>query len=309
MSPPSSKFPSAAAACLLVLAACATSSRAWAQACCAGGSAVTPARLELHEDFLAGVELHAGDVLGSYDVGGHAIREPAGTSELDFEQDLFGAARVFRRGQVALLVPFIETRRSVPPLQGGTHLGGGIGDITLSGRYDFIGAGESLYVPGIAVLAGVTAPTGISPEQATQPLAVDATGTGTWQINGALAFEQTYGPWLLNATGILAVRTPSDGEMLAPQVTLLAATAYTFPNDAALAVSVSYAFEGEATSGGAPVPDSAKRLTTVTVSGLYPVTDAWRLLGGLFLEPPVSQLGSNQPASAGLTLTVIRSWS
>jgi hypothetical protein len=308
MSRPSSKFLEVAAA-LSALAVTTTSGRAWAQACCAGGSAVTPARLELHEDFLVGTQLHAADVIGSYDVGGSYLGPQAGTSELDFEEDLFAAARILRRGQVALLVPLIETRRAVPPLQGGAHFGGGIGDVNLSGRYDFVGAGESLYIPGIALLAGVTAPTGTSPEQATQPLEVDATGIGAWQINGALALEQTYGPWLVNATGILAVRTPRYGEMLAPQVTLLAATAYTMPSDAAIALSVSYAFEGDATAGGAPVPDSAKRLTTVTLSGLYPVTDAWRLLGGLFLEPPLSQFGSNQPASSGLTFTVIRSWS
>lgn len=164
-------------------------------------------------------------------------------------------------------------------------------------------------MPGIALLAGVTAPTGTSPEQSTQPLEVDATGLGAWQINGALALEQVYGPWLVNATAILAVRTPRYGETLAPQLTLLAAAAYTLPSDAALALSASYAFEGDATAGGTSVPESAKRLTTFTLSGLYPVTDAWRVLGGLFLEPPVAQFGSNQPASGGLTLTVIRSWS
>ena len=308
MSRPSSKFRSAVGA-FLVLAATMISARARAQACCAGGSAITPARLELHEDFLVGIELHAGDVIGSYDVGGNDLKLPAGTSELDFEEDLFAAARVLRRGQVALLVPFDETRRSVPPGVGGTHLGGGIGDVNASARYDFIGAGESLYIPGIALLAGVTVPTGTSPEQATQPLEVDATGIGAWQINGALALEQTFGPWLVNATGILAVRTPRYGELLAPQLTLLASGAYTFPDDAAIALSASYAFEGAATSNGAAVPDSAKRLTTVTLSALYPVTDAWRLLGGLYLDPPLSQLGSNQPALAGITFTVIRSWS
>lgn len=71
----------------------------------------------------------------------------------------------------------------------------------------------------------------------------------------------------------------------------------------------SHAADGDATASGASVPNSAKSLTTVTLSGLYPVTDMWHLLGGFFLEPPVSQLGSNQPAAVGITLTVIRSWS
>ncbi len=132
---------------------------------------------------------------------------------------------------------------------------------------------------------------------------------GVFQANGALAVEQTFGPWLFNATGLLAVRTARSGEQLAPQVTLLAATAYTLPNDAALVLSASYAFEGEATLAGASLPASSKRVTVVSLSGLWPVTDAWRLLGGLYLDPPIDGLGSNQPAVGGLTLTVIRSWS
>ena len=54
---------------------------------------------------------------------------------------------------------------------------------------------------------------------------------------------------------------------------------------------------------------SSKRVTVLTLSGLLPLTDAWRLLGGLYLDPPLGGLGSNQPAVGGLTLTVIRSWS
>jgi hypothetical protein len=72
---------------------------------------VTPARLELHEDALAGALLRVGGVHGSYDTAGRYIASPSGDTEVDFEEDLFGAIRVLRRGQVALLVPLIETRR------------------------------------------------------------------------------------------------------------------------------------------------------------------------------------------------------
>lgn len=255
-----------------------------------------------------GAELKAGTVLGTYDPSGRFLGSPRGVTEGDFEEDLFGAVRVLRRGQVALLVPFVETQRQ-DPTDGG-HVGGGIGDVNLSARYDVILAGESHLVPGVALLAGVTFPTGRPPELASPPLAVDATGTGAFQGNVALAIEQTYGPWLLNATGLLAVRSARFGEQLAPQGTLLAAAAYTLPSDVAVALSASYAFEGEATfSDGMSAAGSSKRLTVVTLSGFWPVTDTWRLLGGVYLDPPVDRLGSNQPAAGGLTFTVIRSWS
>ncbi len=307
MRPPRSTFRSGGAL-LAAVAVCAFPARARAQACCAGGSVVTPGRLELHEDALVGAQLRAGTDLGSYDVSGHYVSSPPGATEFDFEQDLFGAVRVLPRGQVALLVPLVETQRQTRT--DGGHFGGGLGDINASVRYDFLLAGESKYVPGIALLAGLTLPTGTAPESATADLLVDATGIGAWQANVALALEQLYGPWLFNATGMVAKRTSRFGETLGTQVTFLAAGVYTFPSDLALSLSASYAFEGDATaSGGVDVPDSAKHLTTFTLSGLVPLDDKWRLLGGIFVEPPLTGFGSNQPSISGLTLTIIRSWS
>lgn len=295
-------------ALLIVTAISAVPARARAQACCAGGSAVTPARLEPHEEALVGAQLRAGGVPGSYDSSGRFTGNPSGASEFDFEQDLFGALRVLRRGQVALLVPLVETQRQTQ--RDGGHLGGGIGDVNGSVRYDFVSAGESRYVPGIALLAGVTLPTGKAPESATAPLAVDATGIGAWQVNGALAVEQIFGPWLVNATGIVAKRTPRFGQTLGTQVTVLAAGAYTFENDAAIALSASYAFEGDATgSDGVTVPESSRHITTLTLSLLWPLGDWWRVFGGIYVEPPVQGFGSNQPSVSGFTFTVIRSWS
>src|SRR5580692_10556922 len=123
---PSSRCSSAVT---LVVAAAAASvpARASAQACCAGGSAITPGRLQLHEDALVGAELKAGAVLGTYDPSGRFLGSPAGDTEGDFEEDLFAAVRVLRRGQIALLVPVVETQRQ-DPTDGG-RFGGGLGDI------------------------------------------------------------------------------------------------------------------------------------------------------------------------------------
>jgi hypothetical protein len=313
----SGRVGSEAACVLAALATVLAAPNARAQACCAGGSAITPARLTMHDDALVGVQARASRVLGSYDVAGRYSPEAGGASELDLEQDLFAALRFVRRAQAALLVPLVETRRATPGRQ---QLGGGVGDVNLSARYDFVDAGESRYVPGVALLGGVTLPTGRATEDAAPPLQADATGIGAYQLNAALALEQIYGPWLVNATAIVAKRTAHAGETLGTQVTLLAAGAYTFDDDSAIALSMSYAFEGDATcsegsvlcppggGGGADVADSGKAVTTFTLSGLWPLSDTWRVLAGISLTPPLDGLGHNQPATDGVSLTVIRSW-
>jgi hypothetical protein len=288
------------------IAAFLSPATAGAQACCAGGSVVTPGRLELHEEALIGVQPKAAMVLGSWQSGRYVASQP-GTTEGDFEEDVFAALRVLRRGQVALLVPFVQTQRQDP--RDGAYFGGGIGDVNLSARYDILVAGQAQYVPGVALLAGLTLPTGKPPEFASPPLAVDATGIGAVQGTGGLALEQIFGSWLVDASGFVAVRSARFGEQLAPQGTLLVATAYTLPDDIALALSVSYTFEGDARyDNGTPVSSSSRRATLVTFSGLWPWSDTWRLLGGLYINPPVDALGNNLPVAGGIAVTVIRSW-
>jgi hypothetical protein len=287
------------------------SARAGAQACCAGTGALTPGRLSLHEDALIGTQVRAATVLGSFDDGAHYTgAASSGTSELDFEQDLFAALRVLRRGQVALLVPFVETRRAE---QGFTDFGGGIGDVNLSGRYDFILAGQSRWLPGIGVLVGITAPTGTPPDKAHNLLATDATGVGAWQANGGLAIEQIYGQWLFNVTQLVAWRAPRTAqgvdEALAPQWVTLVGAAYTFHDEASVALFGSYTLEGEATVNGSLAIASSRRVALVTLSAAHPLSDRWRLQGGIFTNPPLSGLGRNQTATAGITFTLIWSWS
>jgi hypothetical protein len=309
---------------LLVSAGIARVARA--QACCAGSGVLTPGRLALHEDVLVGTELHASAVLGSYDPGGSYAAQPSGNQEYDFEEDLFAAVRVFRRGQVALLIPFDETWRKEPDLMpsgvltSASAFGGGIGDMNLSLRYDFLLAGESRFVPGIALLAGLTAPTGRPPSSPNAgTFAVDATGTGAWQGNFGLALEQTFGHWLFNVSELLAWRAPftepgtggapSIDEALAPQWITLAGGGYVFNNEAAVALFGSYSIEGNPSINGTTQTNGGKRALVLSVSGAYPVRENLRLQASLFSNPPFSGLGAGQTATAGLTFTLIWSWS
>ena len=261
-----------------------------------------------------GAQLKGAFMYGSFDQLGDYHAPSSESSEQNYEQDLFGSLRLNTHAQISALVPFIETHRSVPGL---SQTGGGIGDINLNARYDFTFAGASRIVPGIGLLAGLTLPTGRAPDSPDAgPLAAGATGTGAFQGNLALAFEQLYGPWLLNLTGAAALRSArtvssassSVRSQLAPQWTLLAALAYVFRDDRALALSASYATEGDSELNGERVPDSGHRLTTLTVGGVWPTSDHLRLQGSLFWNPPIDGSSLNQPALLGASATMVYAW-
>lgn len=296
---------------VLVVLGLSAPETAWGQACCAGAGAVTPGRLALHEDALVGLQLRAAHVFGSFDARARYVPSSAGVSEQNFGQDLMASVRLpfAPRLQLTGLVPFVETRRAAG---GASDFGGGLGDVNLSARYDFFQAGRARYVPGIALLAGVTFPTGTSPESASPPLAVDATGTGAFQGNVGLAVEQTFGPWLVTAYGLVAKRATrtihETTSSLGAQWTALLAVAYTLRGDYAVAVSASYTVEGEAELDAVSVPGSSRRIPTVGLFGVVPFSDSFRLQGGPSITPPLDHLGKNQVATAALAVTAVYAW-
>jgi hypothetical protein len=262
----------------------------------------------MHEQALVGVQLLGSLGLGTFDAKGSYARQPAGSSDLELEQDLFGALRVFKNAQVALLVPFLEARRTD---RSGSEFGGGLGDIAFSARYDFFLAGRSRYLPGIALTAGMALPTGTAPEDASR-LGTNATGLGVVQGSFALSLEQTFGDWLVSLIGLVALRADRTvagmTSSLAPQWAGIAGVAYTFKQGASLGFALQYSAEGDATFGGVTQPDSARRRTLLTLSGFWPLTDAWHLRGSLNWDPPIDSLGMNQLQNTGAALTVVYAW-
>lgn len=289
---------------------CALPSRALAQACCSGAGAITPARLAPHEDSLAGVQTRGSLVFGSFDSHASYAGNAPGSGEVDLEQDLIGAVRVHPRAQLSLLLPIVETWRTTRSTGG--EAGGGAGDVNVGGRFEVTMAGRSRTIPGVAVLVGTTIPTGRAPDAATHTLATDATGVGAFQGNVGLALEQTAGGFVFDLSEIVAMRTSRTvgtlDETLGPQFLTLLAAGYSFSNDAATALIVSYTEELEATINGARAAGSSRRTVQVSATGSYPLSDSLRLQGGVTFIPPLEPLGRNQPASVGVSLTLLRSW-
>lgn len=273
--------------------------QAHGQACCATGSGLSPARLGLHENYGLGVTLRAAWIYGRFGASKQYQPAAAGTREIGFEQDLFGAIRWLERGQFAVLLPIVQTYRKS---HSEVSTGAGVGDVNLAARYDFIWGGRYRSVPGLALLVGLTLPTGTPPEQSTRPLATDATGRGLFQANVGVALEKLLGPTITSIAGIVAWRNRAEFRNVsvtaAPELRVLGTFAYVFPGEQSLGLFGSYATEGNSRINGVVAQGTARRELLVGAFSTIPIGDSFRLRFGLALHPPLDGIGRNQPAAA-----------
>ena len=263
MTPRSRPFRFREAAIALLLGAVAACPRqAAAQACCAGGAVVTPSRLALHEDFAVGMQLRARTNPGSFDAGGHYATS-SGVEQI-FEQDVAVSARLGAKGQIGLLMPTVQTHRDAGALD---DWGGGLGDASLTGRYDVLLPTQALDWPGLGVLAAATLPTGTPPDRASHPLAADATGAGTYDVTLGVDVAKVTGHVYAALDGWLThrfARTLSVGnampltEAFSVRWTLMGVVDYVFDSEAALGLYVSTFNEGPGTINGVRDPTTQR---------------------------------------------------
>lgn len=296
-----------AAVLITVLAAFPAPARA--QSCCVGTGLVTPARLRVFEERALGIQTRVRSVLGNFGEGGSYAATGDGRRELSFQQDLFGAMRFGRRFQAALLVPFVTTNRETPTVSG---WGSGIGDVATNARYDFILAGERGAWPGIALLAGLALPTGRPMDEASDPLATTAPGTGSVEGNLGLGLELVRGHAFLAATGWVAKRssrTVQDLEQsFALRTTALLTGGYTFSSETTLGAFLHAVRQGDARDQRGTIAGSATALVTTGVAASIPFWDAWRVQGSVFSDLPISGFGRNLSAGVGGTASLLRFW-
>ena len=288
---------------------CCWASPTFAQPCCAGASVLTPARLTPLDDALLGLQARGSRIHGSFDPSGHYLSAPAGAAEVDLEQDLIGTVRVLDRGQLGVSIPILQTYRAAGNL---SEIGGGLGDIALSGRYDLFLAGEHRFIPGIALLAGVVFPSGKPLESASLPLGSDATGAGAFQGTLGLAFEQIWGHLFANLTALAQQSAPrhvgSVSETLGLQVTASVAGGYVFDSGGALALTLVEMRSADAIQNGARLADSGRARTLLGVAGAFPLGARWRIQGSVIGDLPFQDLGKNEPAGLGMSVLLMRTW-
>jgi hypothetical protein len=187
-----------------------------------------------------------------------------------------------------------------------------MGDLALGARYDFTEAGESLRIPGFALLAGARFPTGRPPERAALPLATDATGAGMVQLSGGAAVEQTFGHVLVQLAGMVTCRAPRHAHDLrvqdAVELGASGAFGYVFDSSAAMALTLGYTAEGAGTIDGAPVANGGRAVTRAGFAGGVPLSDTLRLQGQAYFDVPIPELGKAQPTAVGLAAFLLRTF-
>lgn len=283
--------------------------RAYAQACCVAPSATGLGRLAMHESALAGIEARGTGGYGSFDAGGRFVGAPGGTHDVGLEQDLFASMRFLSRAQGTIAVPFVETFRGA---SGGSSSGGGLGDVRGSVRWDPIEADEATLAPGLAVLAGIIAPTGTPPERAADALGAGATGTGTTQGWGGLAIEEISGPWLAALNGIVTLRADRNvggtRSSLPPRFSTGLVGAHAWTSGFVLSAAASWAYEADASLDGKTVPGTSRRSLQLALGGQIPLGRGARLVASAFATPPIPAISAGDSATAGLSIATIVPW-
>ncbi len=295
--------------CALAVASLALfqSHDARAQGCCASGSSLTPIRLDLHERALAGLQLGLNVQHGSFDDAASYRVIPDGVSDVELRQTAFATIAPLPRLQVSALVPWLSTRRAAGTTN---EWGTGIGDVNFAARFEPLQLHESTSAPAIAVIGTVMAPTGTSPEDATNTLGSDATGAGTWRLGGGFALERDYDAFLFNLTVVASTALPRRaGELrftYAPRFDFTLGAGYAASHHWHLAAVFTYEREGAPKIAGQPGLSRSRFDTSLLVTHL--LDDDIRLQAAVTATPPVSTLGRNDIARVGGTLSLVWSW-
>ncbi|HVR60479.1 MAG TPA: hypothetical protein VMU50_01195 [Polyangia bacterium] len=280
-----------------------------AQACCAATALISPARLQGAEQLGMGVRLRSRSVLGSFDSAGRYAPSPPG--DLDVAEDLFAAVRVGVSGQVAFFLPIVQSRRTIP---GYFSWGGGVGDLNLSGRYTWLLPGEHPIWPGITWQIGVSIPTGRSVSEASDSLAADATGTGTFEGTVGVNLQQIAGSWFVSFDGWIAQRVPrNEGgvqQSFSPRWTGVLSGGYVLGNHISAGLFLNGQTQGSSRTAtdGKIIDGSAQSLVTAGGGAIVPIADVWRLAATLSLDVLISGFGRNQLGGAALSVSVCRLW-
>ncbi|MBK8257261.1 MAG: transporter [Polyangiaceae bacterium] len=279
-----------------------------AQACCVGATAVGSGRLVPYENAMLGVTVRGSWIHGSMSRDGAYTSTPSDAYDVTLDQQLIGTLRLLRHAQLTIVLPFVQTFRKIGTL---SESGGGIGDVQLGARYDFVEPGALAQWPGIALLAGLTIPTGVAPESASGPLAAGSTGTGTVIASGRIALERAFKTTFVLLSAGAEWRSPrvvsGFHTQRAPAFSAGISVGHAFKNDLVVALSASYRAELPARLDGRSVEGGGQELTTIAISAGRAISDDFRFQASISADVPAAPLSRNEPAALIASFSFMRS--
>ena len=281
-----------------------------ASACCGGGHGLGQ-RLGPLERASIGASLRFDSRLGSHRADARFAPIPAGDLDTESRVELSWLVKPVSRLQLGLTIPALLNARRLGGFGG---VGGGLGDIVFSGRYDLVPLGDPGAVPPIALTAAITLPTGRAAADARDPLAADATGLGAAELRPGFVVEKIFADALSTTfAASVGLRTSfstagGDRVQLGPRYRLIAAAGPVFPSGLSLAAGLVHEGEPAPEVGGVVAQDASRRRTAALAFGAYDIHPRWTALASFELDLPISGLSKNEPARTGIAVGLRHVW-
>lgn len=274
-----------------------------AAACCMSASVVGTGRLLNWEDAAAGLATTWGHDLGRYDSGGRFRAFGASLLEDELRVEAWGIVRLHERLQLSARVPWVTGVRA----SGGvSSVGTGIGDVSAALRWEAISLGEYEWVPGVALLAQLTTPTGRRPEQAIDPLGASATGRGAWAASLGVTLEATKLPWFVRLDAAAVYTAPfvrADTKVVqgfGPGLQVaISGGRELFQDKLVLALIARFEHEFPLALDGVVTPDSESTGLSTALAASFKLTPHWVLVSSVSTDV-LGRLGLAQNRSERL---------
>jgi hypothetical protein len=292
------------AAAALAVALLAAPGAAFAQACCGSTGSDDLAILSGCEQAVVAARVGWEGGFGSFDAQGRYAPYDEYAAH-DVVWTLGAGTR--------LPVPSLQIHGSLPVrLQ--YRRAGGAGD-TAAGLGDAAVAARWTALPALDLEAGLRLPTGRAPEDATSPLAADATGAGAWAWIAAIRLKKRFVPAhgaFVDARFERAFERDVGPVRYAPGDALGVTAGWLYVHDLVWSggVTAGALWHGAASEDGRPVPDGeGHRLRLGAHVTRVLAAPHWDATLNLGVDPWWRDGGANVPvAGPSLALTVRRTW-
>jgi hypothetical protein len=288
-----------AAAALVVVASLLGPARARAAACCGTGHGLGQ-RLGPAERAAATAGVRASDRFGAWTSRRDVVAPADGDHDRELGLEIGWIARAGRRVQIGVAVPILATWKA---LGGASSSGGGVGDVSATGRLDLLEEGPVPWAPSVTATFTAGLPTGRPSSSSRDPLGADVTGLGAAELRPGLAVEKSWDAGVYaTAAASAAFRTTSHAASgaevhLAPRISLIAAAGPFWDSGLSLSLGVLHEREAAPTVDGRRAPGADRARTALLAFAAYDLTRRWTAVGSFQLDLPIAGLGRNEPAA------------